>query len=459
MSEEYFKSMIDETTGVMAYVATIDTYELLYVNEAILASFSETLENLKGKKCYKFLQGRDEPCPFCTNKKLKVGEVYKWKFYNPILEVHLSLRDTLVEVDGRPLRLETAYDITDEMMKIDNLQNILNIEDSIVSCATSLLKDDKIDDALNKIVETVMDYYEADKAYIYEINEKENMFYNTYACYSKYHTGNVVETMSYEDVQTFIRRLKRGEEIYVGSVDDEFSDDTEVYRILKQQNLEGFVVMPLHRGTEMVGLLGVTNPHKGLDDSYLLKTLAAFVMSNLNQRYMTKKLNEKIAETEEALKFTNAVLDSATKLLNEDDVKIPFGDLLETICEYYGAEATNIFEMESEETVAHNTHRYVAPNAKGHANKHDLPLDLLMKAGEFTDDNGVLYISSLENMSKAFQKSFEVLEDGSIHNLIIKPLTVDNKKIGYLSIVNFAKRKVDYKFIDVICAAMARDLL
>ncbi len=459
MSDEYFKSMIDETTGVMAYVATLDTYELLYMNDTTLASFSETLENVRGKKCYAVLQGRDAPCDFCTNKKLKVGEVFKWKFYNPLLETHLSLRDTLIEVDGRELRLETAYDITDEMMKIDNLQNILTIEDSIVACATSLLSSDQIDDALNKILETILDYYDADKTYIYELNEDETLFHNTYSFYSKYYTDDVIKEFAYDDIHTFIGSMNRGKEVFIRSIEEELPSDLEAYKILKAQDLDGIIMMPLRRDDIIVGILGVTNPRKGMDDSYLLKTLSAFVMSNLNQRHMTKMLNEKIAETETTLKFTNTILDSAMKLLNEDDIKLPINELLETICEYYGADATNIFELEKEETVAHNTYRFVAPHTKGHKNNHDLPLDLLIEAGEYTDDNGVLYISSLQNMSKNFQKSFEVLEDGSIHNLIIKPLVVEGKNIGYLSIVNFTKEKVDYKFIDVICASMARDLL
>ena len=50
------------------YISDIETYELLHVNEAGRRLFKVPLDaDLEGVKCYEFLQGRDEPCPFCTN--------------------------------------------------------------------------------------------------------------------------------------------------------------------------------------------------------------------------------------------------------------------------------------------------------------------------------------------------------------------------------------------------------
>jgi len=43
------------------YISDPKTYEMLYMN----APAKNYWGDWKGKKCYKFLQNRDSPCPFC----------------------------------------------------------------------------------------------------------------------------------------------------------------------------------------------------------------------------------------------------------------------------------------------------------------------------------------------------------------------------------------------------------
>ena len=52
----------------LVYIADMETYELLYYNKALAEEF-HIPQRLQGK-CYEILQGRRDPCPFCTNSKL-----------------------------------------------------------------------------------------------------------------------------------------------------------------------------------------------------------------------------------------------------------------------------------------------------------------------------------------------------------------------------------------------------
>ena len=52
------------------------------------------------------------PCSICNNKELKPGEFKEWKYYNPSLKKYLMLKDTMVEEDGRRLRVEIAIDVS-----------------------------------------------------------------------------------------------------------------------------------------------------------------------------------------------------------------------------------------------------------------------------------------------------------------------------------------------------------
>lgn len=69
----------------LMYVSDMDTYNLLFVNEAGKRMF-QVDDSLPNLKCYKVLQGFEEPCPFCTNQFLKLDETYSWEYTNPIIK-------------------------------------------------------------------------------------------------------------------------------------------------------------------------------------------------------------------------------------------------------------------------------------------------------------------------------------------------------------------------------------
>lgn len=75
---------MNEVSELM-YVSDMDTYNLLFVNEAGKKMF-QIDDSQPNIKCYKVLQGFEEPCPFCTNKLLKEDETYSWEYTNPIIK-------------------------------------------------------------------------------------------------------------------------------------------------------------------------------------------------------------------------------------------------------------------------------------------------------------------------------------------------------------------------------------
>lgn len=109
---EQLLSIFDSINEIV-YVSDPHTYELLYVNKMLRQLFSG---ELTGKKCYRILQGKDEPCEFCTNSIiLNNSEApYRWEHYNPVLNKTYSVTDRIIKwSDGRDVRFEIAFDISD----------------------------------------------------------------------------------------------------------------------------------------------------------------------------------------------------------------------------------------------------------------------------------------------------------------------------------------------------------
>lgn len=106
------KSIFDGIDDVI-YVADPETYELLSVNAAFKNTWGE---DVVGKKCFRVLQGRESPCPFCTNHIIfgeYLGRTYLWEFQNQVDRRWYRCADKVIHwLDGRMVRFELASDIT-----------------------------------------------------------------------------------------------------------------------------------------------------------------------------------------------------------------------------------------------------------------------------------------------------------------------------------------------------------
>lgn len=105
-----FEWMLSEYGG-NAYISDMETYELLYVNPISCQTLKSDAHKLIGRKCYEAIQGRKDPCPFCTNKYLKPDETYAWEFFNPSLQQTFMIRNRIINWYGRKARVELSYDM------------------------------------------------------------------------------------------------------------------------------------------------------------------------------------------------------------------------------------------------------------------------------------------------------------------------------------------------------------
>jgi len=110
---ETLRAVFDGIDDVI-YVADPESYELLHCNEAFKKNWGE---NVVGKKCYRVLQDRDDPCPFCTNDKIfgeHLGKTFYWEFQNELNKKWYRCADKAIRWrDGRMVRFELAVDITE----------------------------------------------------------------------------------------------------------------------------------------------------------------------------------------------------------------------------------------------------------------------------------------------------------------------------------------------------------
>jgi len=113
---------IFDSLEAVVYVSDMETYELLYTNKKLNIELGyKSNENLAGKKCWEVIQkDHTGPCSFCTNSRIidengLPTEAYEWEFCNENTKKIYQIFDKAIQwYDGRTVRLETAYDITEK---------------------------------------------------------------------------------------------------------------------------------------------------------------------------------------------------------------------------------------------------------------------------------------------------------------------------------------------------------
>lgn len=284
----------------ICFMTDIETNEMLYVNSVVKKLLNIKGDEYIGRKCHEVIFDNSEACSFCSNKNLVKGEYFKWEKFNTAVQRHYELTDILFDLDGRDVKVQIGVDITDSKKIINKLQTKLALEETLIRCVQSLSSNDDMKTAINQLLEIIGDFYNADRAFIFEIsNDKSNMK-NTYEWN---HTGissqmqklqnlpatsfyNWFDTLSEEDSDYIDIQINKGTAF-----------NYEKYSSLGLSGLENLLATTLRWGNETIGFMGVANPKNNLYDKSLLGSVSLFVANAFKDKAMICEL-ERLASTD-----------------------------------------------------------------------------------------------------------------------------------------------------------------
>ena len=108
--------MVLNSIDADVYVADMETYEIIFMNEHMIENFSA---DYVGEICWKVFRNDGAPCSHCTNDKLldsngKPTGVIEWECQNPITKKWYTNFDRAIQwKDDRYFRLQVATNITE----------------------------------------------------------------------------------------------------------------------------------------------------------------------------------------------------------------------------------------------------------------------------------------------------------------------------------------------------------
>lgn len=289
MSEiwEFFENL-DE----YVYVADIETHELVYMNQKALKGYGfQSREEIVGLKCYEVLQGNFAPCSICNNEQLKPGYFKEWEYYNPIVKSDFHIKDTLVEENGRKLRIEIAIDCGNPRQ--GSLADYRNMEAALNQAMRVALRQPTPDQTLDVLLEFLGKVLEAERTYIFEKND-HNHDDNTYEWVAKGVTPekDTLQDLPPEICAQWYQKFQENQSIVTENLDEIREKDPQMYEILARQNIHSLVVVPLYDDERVFGFYGVDNPPARYFKFVLelLQIMGHFIVSSLKRRDLVREL-------------------------------------------------------------------------------------------------------------------------------------------------------------------------
>lgn len=289
----------------LMYVSDMDTYELLFVNEAGKKMFHID-DSLPGTKCYNVIQGFDAPCSFCTNKLLKTDETYSWEYTNPILNKHYLLKDRLIEWDGRIARMEIAFDITEANNEKNELKKRLERDDIRLACVRELYNNRNIETALKKVLEYIGTLFCAERAYVFLFH---GSYYSNTAEWCK--EGIMPEIDNLQDIpigdyQVWLDELQTHKKLVINDIEELKDTFPTGYDLLIHQGIRNIVWVPLIKNGEVYGSLGLDNQDLEMAEVAVpfLQTIQYFLSLSI-QRNENEKMLFELSQIDHLTSFYN----------------------------------------------------------------------------------------------------------------------------------------------------------
>ena len=278
----------------VVYVTDVDTDEIVYVNKKTLELYDlQSVDDIKGKKCYELLQRSLTPCAFCNNDELKEGRFKEWEYLNPVMKRSYILKDTIIRDGDKRYRMELAID---NSSKERNYQMMLQRQSLEVMANEGMrlaLHAETPDEGIAIIIEYLGKAMMCDRTYIFERNESGGDD-NTYEWVADGVTPEKdnLQNLPPEVCANWYRNFREDKNINIRNLEDIRESDPLQYENLKRQNIHSLVVVPLYDDKKNIGFYGVDNPH---EESYeytqnFLQIMGHFIVSSLKRRDLVKQL-------------------------------------------------------------------------------------------------------------------------------------------------------------------------
>lgn len=304
-----YDQILDEIPELI-YIVEDGSHDLLYANKPLQDIIGDA--NYQGKKCYAYLQGYDQPCPFCMRDKLTKERFHVWEHYNDRLKRYYQIKEKLILWQGREARLEIAFDITEGTRQRKQLVSALSTESFIAQCARTLYENDDISSAMTEVLSMLGTQCSAERTRIFELlgtplevavgeaNVGMKLAGREIRCtYEWLHpekAGTVLNSpfaaLPMEAFYEWFPLFRQHRPVIIHSPDELENRQSPIYRMMTEGGIRSLLAFPLSLDHRYIGAFSIINfDPQAMKDAYgVLDTLNYFLASAILRRNTLQEL-------------------------------------------------------------------------------------------------------------------------------------------------------------------------
>jgi diguanylate cyclase (GGDEF)-like protein/PAS domain S-box-containing protein len=186
---------------------------------------------------------------------------------------------------GNPVHLSIIVDVTEQKETTEQLQFLNDM-------ARNLLAWPDIEGGINDTLKKLLGYFHANRAYIFEFEADRYIANNTYeACADGVsHEIDNLQGISLDVLTYWLAAFKENDYYAIGDVHALDDSRLEEKNILLAQGINSTFSVPLYRDGQIIGMIGIDDPHRQLLQINRLVALGDYIAVMLTRRDLNARL-------------------------------------------------------------------------------------------------------------------------------------------------------------------------
>ena len=187
----------------------------------------------------------------------------------------------------------TAVNLTASKKRENKTKKQLSVADTLINCITLLAEEKDINKAIDSLLKILNDYFDGDRAYLFEFDYEKQVTNNTYEYAAEGVTKeiDILQNVPLEVIDTWIKKFEETGTFYISSLDKDVDKDSDTYKILEMQGITSLIAVPLIKEDLIIGFLGIDNPKINYEDLTLLSSATFFILDSIDRRESHEKLH------------------------------------------------------------------------------------------------------------------------------------------------------------------------
>lgn len=200
----------------------------------------------------------------------------------------MSLIEFSVGISMIIMFIVTMTELNQEMYELisreGKIKERLEIATILNKCIAELISGEDEDAAISNLLRIISGYFDGDRSYIVQIDEKRNVCTNTYEYAMNGVTAEKdnLQEVPMEMLDIWMDSFRKNGLYYIPDIEEE--QGQPYYETLKMQDITRLLAVPLKSDGKIIGFLGVDNPRLHYEDHTLLSSIQYFLTDSLKAK-------------------------------------------------------------------------------------------------------------------------------------------------------------------------------